>query len=101
LVVAQLERIDELAGNVFNVGGGAFNLSLAEATAVCQDLTGRKVPIESVATNRVGDIPWYITDNSHLTAALNWRPTFETRETLADLHRWVSRNEFELRYLLD
>ena len=101
LVVAQLERIADLAGSVFNVGGGAFNLSLAETTTVCQDLTGRTVPIESVATNRVGDIPWYITDNTRVTAAVNWRPTFGPHKTLADLHRWVCLNEFELRYLLD
>ena len=101
LLVAQLARIGELAGNVFNIGGGDFNLSLAEATELCQELTGRKVPIESVARNRVGDIPWYVTDNTRILEAVGWRPILGPRETLADHYRWVCKNEFELRHLLD
>lgn len=101
LLVVQLERIGELAGNVFNVGGGEFNLSLAEATALCQGLTGRTVSIESVASNRIGDIPWYVTDNTRVSEAVGWRPILGARETMADLHRWVSRYESQLRYLLD
>jgi CDP-paratose 2-epimerase len=101
LLDAQLKRIGELTGSLFNVGGGAFNLSLAETTAMCQELTGRTIPIEPVPANRVGDIPWYVTDNARVTATLGWRPTLGPRETLIDLHRWVVRNESELRHLLD
>jgi CDP-paratose 2-epimerase len=57
LVGRQLERFDALAGQTFNVGGGVFSSpSLCETTALCQEITGRQVSIEAVATNRPADV---------------------------------------------
>jgi CDP-paratose 2-epimerase len=97
LLKAQLAALDELASNVFNVGGGAWNLSLYEATALCRDLTGHAVPIEAVPENRPGDVPWYVTDNARVTTHLRWQPRTSPQQTLADLHAWVVANEGQLQ----
>jgi CDP-paratose 2-epimerase len=99
LIEMQLAALDHLTGSVFNVGGGAWNLSLCEATTLCRDLTGHAVPIEPVPDNRPGDVPWYVTDNARVTARLGWQPRKSPQQTLADLHAWVVANEGPLKTL--
>jgi CDP-paratose 2-epimerase len=57
LLDAQLTRFDALAGQTFNVGGGAgCSLSLLEATRLCQEITGRTVLVRSVPETRPADV---------------------------------------------
>ena len=63
LVDYQLNNFASCDGDVLNVGGGRFsNLSLLEMTHLCQKITGNTIDIKAVATERIGDIPIYITD---------------------------------------
>jgi CDP-paratose 2-epimerase len=72
--LAVLERIDGVAGRVFNLGGGPQNtLSLLELARLIEAVTGIR-PEMGYGGWRAGDQPWYVTDHSALTAATGWRP---------------------------
>jgi CDP-paratose 2-epimerase len=51
------------AGEVYNMGGGRHsNCSMLEAIALCQEITGKELPIKYVEQNRRGDHIWWISD---------------------------------------
>jgi CDP-paratose 2-epimerase len=89
LVDLQLHRFDEVAGKVFNVGGGFANsFSLFELTQYCRDLTGNTIPIQAVLDQRAGDIPIYYTDNTLIQDTLDWQPMHTIHDILSDLLTW-------------
>jgi CDP-paratose 2-epimerase len=97
LVEKQLAEPDRWAGFTGNVGGGpGCSLSLLEATGICRELTGNEVPIESVAEERLGDVPIYLSDCSLLFERTKWRPRYSAREILADINEWTIANEKSL-----
>ena len=52
-------------GEVYNAGGGRHsNCSMAEAIALCEQITGKPMNYEYTETNRVGDHIWWISDVS-------------------------------------
>lgn len=67
------ERMDELAGQAFNIGGGPANaVSLLEVLGHLSDATGE--PIETNFGDwRCGDQRWYVSDTRRFTAAVGWR----------------------------
>jgi CDP-paratose 2-epimerase len=100
LIGLELERFDALHGSVFNVGGGiAGSLSLRETTALCQEITGRVVPITAVDVNRPADLQLYISDCQRVTQATGWSPRHTPRDTLADIHEWIQEHEAAVRHL--
>jgi CDP-paratose 2-epimerase len=91
LVDRQIERAAELAGEVFNVGGGLENsASLAEFTRLCAELTGAKIPIEARLQTRAGDVPLYVTDASRVRQKFAWAPERSVDRLARDLHEWAS-----------
>jgi CDP-paratose 2-epimerase len=101
LVSIQVERFDELAGGVFNAGGGReCSASLCELTSLCQKVTGTAVPIRAVPETRPADIPLYITDCSKLTRATGWSPRRSMEEIVSDVHEWIRAHETTLRPIL-
>lgn len=102
LVDYELEHFVELDGEVLNVGGGASNsLSLLETTQLCQAITGKSTQIQSVAEERPGDIPIFITDSSKVTQKTGWYPIMSPEATLEDIYRWLSENEAILSSVLE
>ena len=102
LLALQLSDLDRCAGCVFNVGGGpTSSLSLREATALCQELTGNEIPIPAVSDCRPADVPHYVTDNSAVQAATGWKPVSTARETLTEMHDWVRSHESDLAAILN
>jgi CDP-paratose 2-epimerase len=94
----QLSDLDRLQGRTFNVGGGTdCSLSLLETTALCEEITGRSIPIEQETTERNGDIPVYISDCTTLTEATGWIPTSTPRDVLGDIFEWVQCHERDLQ----
>ncbi|WP_298397557.1 NAD-dependent epimerase/dehydratase family protein [Flavobacterium sp.] len=52
-------------GEVYNAGGGRHsNCSMAEAIAMCEQITGKPMNYEYTEVNRVGDHIWWISDVS-------------------------------------
>jgi CDP-paratose 2-epimerase len=80
-----------------NVGGGVEgSLSLLETTAICQELTRNRVPVEPVLEPRPGDVPYYVSDCERLFARTDWRPARSPRTVLADTYDWIRAHEDQL-----
>ena len=90
LVLLQSRRIAEFRGDVFPAGGSTVsNLSLREATDLCQTITGRRLPLSAQLTNRPADVIWFVTDNGPTTARLGWRPARSAETILRDVQAWL------------
>lgn len=101
LVNYQISNFELLDGDVFNVGGGRYsNLSLLEMTQLCQEITGNKIEIVSVDTQRAGDIPLFISDCNRLKQKTQWSPKIEPAKTFEDIYRWIVQEEDSLRSVL-
>jgi CDP-paratose 2-epimerase len=95
-----LELIDEQLGDpehwrgaTVNVGGGReISLSLQETTSLCREITGTAVDVRAAGEDRPGDIPIYMSDCTRLYEMTDWRPTRTPRQTLTDIHEWVSEH---------
>ncbi|HOT29974.1 MAG TPA: NAD-dependent epimerase/dehydratase family protein [Candidatus Ozemobacteraceae bacterium] len=101
LLGIQLSNIDKASGTCFNVGGGhAVSFSLAELTALCEEVTGNRVPMESVAETRPGDVPYYVTDASLVSRTFGWKPKRDMRAIVAEIASWIESHRDELKDIL-
>ena len=91
LVLLQSRQIASFRGDVFSAGGSTFsNLSLIEATDLCQRLTGHRIPLSAEPGNRPADVIWFVTDNRPTTERLGWRPTRTAETILRDIRDWLA-----------
>jgi CDP-paratose 2-epimerase len=91
LIETQINRLNEVNGGVFNIGGGTENsVSLIELTQKCEELTGNSMAQirEDPNTSSV-DIPYYVSDNKRIGATLGWRPSISVDEILREIHQWL------------
>jgi CDP-paratose 2-epimerase len=101
LIDHQIHHMDELNGQLFNVGGGTgTSVSLKELTALCQQVTGNTIEIDEINEDRTADIRIYISDNSLVHATTGWAPTVTVAQTVADVHSWIKENEAILKPIL-
>lgn len=90
LVLQQSRQIAGFRGDIFPAGGGSFSsLSLCEATALCQRLTGRRIPLSAQPENRPADVIWFVTDNCPTTERFGWRPRRDAETILRDIRDWL------------
>jgi len=90
LVLMQRRQIGDFRGEVFPVGGSTFsNLSLLETTDLCQQITGHKIPMGTIAETRPADVLWFVTDNRPTTDRFGWHPTRTAETILRDIHSWL------------
>lgn len=75
-------------GEVYNMGGGRFsNCSMAEAIALCEEITGRRMNTAYVEDNRIGDHIWWISDTRRFQSHYpGWRHTRDVRAILREIH---------------
>jgi CDP-paratose 2-epimerase len=90
---AGIDRIDEVRGEVFNLGGGPENtLSVwAEFGPLLEELAGRPVPV-NYGPWRPGDQRVFVADVRLAAERLGWRPRVSPREGIRRLYEWVSAN---------
>jgi CDP-paratose 2-epimerase len=101
LIDYQVHHMDEMNGRLFNAGGGTeISVSLKELTAICEEVTGNRIPIKKVTEDRQADIRIYITDNSKVTAATGWKPEITVKQIVKDIFNWIKDNESLLRPIL-
>lgn len=101
LIDWQMHHLDEINGEIFNVGGGTeISLSLNEMTTLCEEITGNKIPIKQVPENRTADIRIYITDNSKVTAKTGWKPQISPKQIFSEIYKWIKENEQQLASIL-
>ncbi len=87
-----IERIDRVAGQTFNVGGGPDNtLSLLELLDALREHSGRSV-VHSFEDWRPGDQPVYVSDIRKANQLLDWQPKIGVTAGMDLLHAWVVAN---------
>jgi CDP-paratose 2-epimerase len=90
LIVQQAREIERFDGGLFNVGGGPErSVSLAELTRLCEARTRGRQEIGAIAETSAADVPYYVTDNAHVTATCGWRPQLGVEQVLDDVLRWL------------
>jgi CDP-paratose 2-epimerase len=100
LVLEQLSNFDRWEGWVGNVAGGASNSgSLCELTALCQEITGKKIEIQSVASNRPGDLRIFIGNCARLYERTAWRPKRSLRKLIEDISEWARAESDNLQMI--
>lgn len=89
--LAALDRVDAVSGRIFNLGGGPTNsISLRELI----DFIGRirrAAPRLRFEPWRPGDQPWYVSDLSAISRALEWQPRVSLPDGLQRLERWLDQ----------
>ncbi|WP_026631279.1 NAD-dependent epimerase/dehydratase family protein [Dyadobacter alkalitolerans] len=101
LIDWQLHNLDKVNGEILNAGGGLeSSASLQELTKVCQEVTGKTIPIKVVPENRTADIRLYVTDNTKVTALTGWKPEIGIRQIVEDIAAWLAENEKDLAPIL-
>jgi len=86
-------RIDSVAGEVFNVGGGPERtMSIwAEFAPILERLVGRTTEAR-YGDWRPGDQRIYVSDIRKAAAALGWRPKITVEDGIRRLHDWTLAN---------
>ena len=101
LIDWQIQHLDEVNGETYNVGGGVeVSTSLQELTAICQEVTGKTIPIDRVTENRTADIKLYVTDNSKVTERTGWKPEISIKQIVSEITDWLAENEEDLKPIL-
>ncbi|MFN8353005.1 MAG: NAD-dependent epimerase/dehydratase family protein [Spirosomataceae bacterium] len=101
LIDWQIQHLEAIDGETFNVGGGTeVSTSLQELTKICQEVTGKTIPITAVPETRTADIRLYITDNTKVTTQTGWRPQIGVRQIVEEIHDWIQANQETLAYVL-
>lgn len=101
LVDIQMHNMDKVNSKILNVGGGeSVSTSLCELTAICEKLTGNKIPITPISENRQADIRIYVTDNTEVTAITGWEPSISVETIMTEIYQWISENEQQLKSIL-
>jgi CDP-paratose 2-epimerase len=94
LIVEQIRQFASWEGWLGNVAGGLANtVSLCELTALCEEVTGKKISIKPVPENRPFDLRLFIGDCTKLFGRTAWRPKRDVRSVIHDIHSWVKENE--------
>jgi CDP-paratose 2-epimerase len=89
---AVLSRIDELQGQVFNLGGGPGNaVSLRSLLTQIARIVGREVEV-SYDGWRQGDQLYFVADTRKLEAATGWRSHVRWQDGLHSLAAWLAHN---------
>jgi len=88
--LAARARIERVAGEVFNIGGGPGNTLAVwtEFAPLIQRLTGR-LPAVTRSATRPGDQAVYVSDIRKAARLLDWQPRVSVAEGCARLHAWI------------
>jgi CDP-paratose 2-epimerase len=101
LVTLQLEQMDHVKGRTFNAGGGRNNsTTLRGFTQLAAEVTGKRMDVGSDANDRLGDVKYYVTDNTHVTQVTGWSPQRDLRTVFSDSFAWLIQHEEQLRAIL-
>lgn len=100
LVEMQMNQMDKIRGEVFNLGGGrAGSLSLLEATQMLREKTGKDVQLTVESEPRKADQVIFISDSRKAERVLGWRPRVMPSEGYDRILAWLHENENDLRAL--
>ena len=89
-----ITKIEQLAGQIFNVGGGKSNtLAIwSQFGPKLEKHLGRKLPVNRDDW-RPGDQKIYISDIRKAATELGWKPTVTVDQGIERLYNWVKENQ--------
>ena len=100
LIDIQIERFDELNGEVFNIGGGQkINTSLIECIKLIEETLGVEMDVSTDPVKRKADQCVYVSDIRKAKRLLNWEPKTSMQEGIKQIYEWVLENLWELKKL--
>jgi CDP-paratose 2-epimerase len=88
---ASIERIDQVAGRIYNLGGGLENAISVwlEFRPLLEKYLGRKISVDASGW-RPGDQKIYISDIRKARQELDWQPAVKVEDGIRRLVEWVS-----------
>lgn len=92
---AALHDIDQVAGKIFNIGGGPQNVMSiwVDFGPLLEELAGRAIPVQR-GDWRPGDQRIYISDIRRAEQMLGWKPKTGVREGIQRLYEWAKANQY-------
>jgi CDP-paratose 2-epimerase len=90
---AALDRIDTVAGSVYNLGGGPNNILSVwhEFGPLLGELLGEPIPVAR-SDWRPGDQRIFVADIRKAAVELGWKPQISVTSGIRDLFSWVQQN---------
>jgi CDP-paratose 2-epimerase len=83
------EKMDEISGQAFNIGGGAANtVSLVELIHLITSTHG-KAPGVQFDSWRPGDQRYYVSDTRKFQNATGWKPKVNVEQGVGKLYNWL------------
>ena len=86
-----LQRKDIVAGEVFNIGGGKYQMSLSELIRHLNRVLGKEIQI-SYQDVRPGDQKVYVSDVRKAEQYLDWTPITNVENGVEGLAKWAIEN---------
>ena len=88
-----IDRIDSVAGEVFNIGGGSSNtISIWKEFGPILERLEEKHIVVSSSNWRPGDQKIYVSDIRKAQMLLEWTPKTDVVSGIEILHKWVKEN---------
>ncbi|HTQ84657.1 MAG TPA: NAD-dependent epimerase/dehydratase family protein [Candidatus Solibacter sp.] len=98
LVEREIEMMDRIGGEVFNIGGGLpQSISMLETTQLMREKFGHGVTVAVEAEPRKADQCIYASDTRKAQRVLGWAPRIGLDEGFDRIIAWVRENEEALR----
>lgn len=89
---AAVERIDQVSGKVYNIGGGPENLlSLLQLIRLLEEIRGSEIHY-SFSEWRPGDQRVYISDVRRAETELGWSPKISPDQGIRNMLAWMASN---------
>jgi len=87
-------RMEDVRGEVFNIGGGAQNTTAiwTEIAPLLEDMTGVRFPVNYRET-RLGDQRIFVSDIRKAGRLLGWAPAVNVKDGVQRLWRWITENK--------
>ncbi|MDT8367126.1 MAG: GDP-mannose 4,6-dehydratase [bacterium] len=84
-----LDRVEEITGQVFNIGGGMDNsLSLLELFDILEEMIGMPLDFRRLLP-RASDQKVFVADNTKISGAIGWVPEVGAKEGIGQTMEWV------------
>jgi len=89
-----IQRIDQVSGKVFNLGGGISNTISVwkEFGPMLEQLAGHELPVK-LGDWRPGDQKVYVSDIRTAKQVMDWTPKVSVQEGVQRLYQWVEQNK--------
>jgi len=99
IILMQIKKFKTINNQIFNIGGGYKSfISLKNLTLLCQKITGNKTLIGRKTKTSIFDIPIYVSNNSKISKAYNWKPKNNVKNIVKDIYLWLYKNNKLWKY---